>query len=103
MENLDLLFGYILVINAISFIMVGYDKRRAIKDKWRVPEKRFFIFAFLGGALGVYIGMKHFRHKTLHKHFVYGIPVIIILNGVLLYLLIFKVLPYLKKAIQSFN
>lgn len=103
MENLDLLFMYIFVFNAIAFIMVGYDKKRAIKEKWRVPEKKFFIFALLGGALGVYIGMNHFRHKTLHMHFAYGIPLIIILNIGLLYLLISKALPLLPNVFEVFK
>lgn len=102
LENLDLIFGYILVFNAITFIMVGYDKKRAIKEKWRVPEKKFFIFALLGGALGVYIGMNHFRHKTLHKHFSYGMPLIILLNIVLLYFLISKILPLLPNIFEIF-
>ncbi len=101
MENLDLVFGYILALNVISFIIVGYDKRRTVKDKWRIPEKRFFTFAFLGGALGVYLGMKHFRHKTLHKHFVYLIPLIIILNIVLFYFVIFNVLPFIEDQFKN--
>lgn len=86
MENLKLIFiGYIVLINLIGFIMMGYDKNRAKKGKWRVSEKKIFIFAFIGGALGIYFGMNTFRHKTKHGLFTYGIPLLIIINLVLYY------------------
>lgn len=70
----------ILIINFIGYIMVWFDKRRAKRDGWRIPEKRFFKLAFLGGAIGIYWGMKRFRHKTKHNKFVYGIPLLIFVN-----------------------
>jgi len=79
---------YLILINVISFISVGWDKRKAKKRRWRIPEKRLFILAIAGGALGVYFGMQHFRHKTQHRKFTVGIPVLIILNIVVFYYLV---------------
>lgn len=71
---------YLLLINLYSFVIMGLDKRRARTNAWRVPEKKLFILAIIGGAIGIYSGMKYFRHKTKHWLFVYLIPVLIIAN-----------------------
>lgn len=71
---------YLLAINFIGFLLVGIDKHKAKKKKWRIPEKNFFILGLFGGALGIYGGMQYFRHKTQHRLFVYGIPMVILLN-----------------------
>lgn len=57
---------YIVAINIVAFALMGSDKARARKKKRRVPEKRLFGIAALGGALGIMLGMSRFRHKTLH-------------------------------------
>lgn len=56
------------------------DKQKAKKNKWRIPEKALFIIALLLGAIGIYLGMYKFRHKTRHLIFTVGIPICIILN-----------------------
>ncbi len=63
---------------------MGVDKRFAGQKKDRLPEKLFFALALLGGSAGVWVGMKAFRHKTLHKSFYFGIPVIIAVQVILL-------------------
>lgn len=87
MDN-NYLWLVLIVLNTISFLMVGLDKFKSKRGSWRIPEKRFFILSFFGGAVGVYLGMQLFRHKTQHKKFVYGIPLMVILNFVALYYLI---------------
>lgn len=67
---------YILVINVISFAAMGIDKRRAVKHKWRIPEKTLFLLVLLGGGIGGTAGMYLFRHKTKHWYFAAGFPVI---------------------------
>ncbi len=52
------------------------DKRAARRDRERVPEKVLFLTAVLGGSPGIYAGMQLFRHKTKHRSFVIGIPLI---------------------------
>jgi len=71
---------YLLVINCLGFLMVWADKRKARRNRWRIAEKRFFQLALLGGALGVYLGMRAFRHKTQHRLFTLGIPTLALLN-----------------------
>ena len=66
------------VINLLTFIVYGADKRRARKGKWRVPEKTLFLLPLLGGSIGALLGMRVFHHKTKHWYFVWGIPAILL-------------------------
>lgn len=81
---------YLLVINIAGFIMSAADKSAAKRHKWRVPEKDLFAVSLLGGAVGTYISMLLFRHKTKHKRFMIGIPLIIAAQLALLIFLIFE-------------
>jgi uncharacterized membrane protein YsdA (DUF1294 family) len=75
-----ILIYYWIAMNLFSFVIMGFDKRQAKKRKRRVPERNLFLSALIGGAIGAFIGMKAFRHKTLHPSFQYGIPALVILN-----------------------
>ena len=81
---------YLLFINIITFAAMGIDKRKARKKKWRTPEKTLLTLAIAGGSVGLILGMKFFRHKTLHKLFSIGGPVILIMQLILLYLIYTK-------------
>lgn len=74
---------YIMVINMVSFCLMGIDKAKAKKHVWRIPEKTLFGFAVIGGSLGAIFGMKFFHHKTKHWYFVWGMPAILLLQMVL--------------------
>ncbi|UTI44733.1 DUF1294 domain-containing protein [Niallia sp. RD1] len=64
------------------------DKKRAIKHQYRISERTLWITAILFGALGLFIGMKNFRHKTKHALFKYGLPILSVLElGIVLYVL----------------
>ena len=78
-------FIYWIVMNVLSFFLMGLDKRRAKKGKWRIPEKTLFGTSLLGGSIGSIAGMRFFRHKTKHSTFVIGMPCILILQIVLLF------------------
>lgn len=78
---------YLIVINITAFAMMGIDKKRAKKHEWRIPEARLFGAALLGGGPGAVLGMYFFRHKTKHWYFVAGMPLIMILNFAIIYLL----------------
>lgn len=67
---------YYIVINLIGFIIMGVDKRKAIRNAYRIPEASLFCIALLGGALGTTLGMRVFRHKTRHWYFAVGMPLI---------------------------
>jgi uncharacterized membrane protein YsdA (DUF1294 family) len=78
---------YLVTINAITFLTYGIDKLKAMKNKWRIPEATLLLLAFTGGSLGAFLGMVVWHHKTMHKKFKYGIPLIIVLQlGLFLYL-----------------
>lgn len=81
---------YFILMNGLGFGIMGYDKKRAKKKAWRVPEKRLFGIAALGGAIGAWLGMRWFRHKTKHMAFVWGIPALIVWNVVLMYYILVK-------------
>ena len=80
---------YLIVVNVIGFVLMGIDKRKAIRHKWRVPESTLFLAAILGGSVGAWIGMYTFRHKTKHIQFVVGIPLIFVIQIGLVYLILF--------------
>lgn len=68
---------YLLIINALGFGLMHWDKVRARKNRWRIPERTLMAVAALGGSLGSLLGMYAFRHKTRHRKFTLGIPAIL--------------------------
>ncbi|RBW71637.1 DUF1294 domain-containing protein [Bacillus taeanensis] len=78
---------YFLILNSFSFLLMRADKYKARKNEWRIPESRLWFAAFMGGAFGIYVGMKYYRHKTKHHLFKYGVPFVCIMN-----LLLYKLL-----------
>ena len=71
---------YLLAMNVLSFALMGINKAKARRNKWRIPEKVLFLAAFFGGSVGAFAGMSLFRHKTKHLSFVIGLPVILLLQ-----------------------
>ena len=80
---------YLFLINALSFLLMLIDKQKARKKKWRILEATLMWTAALGGSVGALLGMKTFRHKTLHKKFSIGIPVILVFQIVIAISLLF--------------
>lgn len=77
----------IVGLNVVAFAFYGIDKQKAIKNRWRIPEKTLHLVGIFGG-IGALTGMKHFRHKTKHKSFVVFVPIYAIINViVIVYLL----------------
>ncbi|MGN1168121.1 MAG: DUF1294 domain-containing protein [Lachnospiraceae bacterium] len=70
----------IVFMNILGFVLMGIDKRRAVRHEWRIPEKTFFLVSLLSGSVGTLAGMYVFRHKTRHLSFVIGIPLILCLQ-----------------------
>lgn len=71
---------YLLLINAVGFGIMLYDKFLAKNNLWRIPEKTLFGIAIFGGSVGCLIGMYTARHKTRHKSFTIGMPVMVALQ-----------------------
>ena len=78
---------YFIMINIIAFSLMGLDKQKAKKKKWRTPESTLFLAAAAGGAVGAWIGMYVFHHKTHKSKFVFGIPVLVVVTLGLLWLI----------------
>lgn len=74
------LWIYLIAANLAAFGLMGIDKRRARRGKWRVSERALFLPAVLGGALGGTLGMRAFRHKTRHWYFRFGFPLLLIVQ-----------------------
>ena len=70
----------LLFINLGGFLVMGYDKLQAKKGGYRVQEACLLWWSFFGGALGVYLGMRVFRHKKRHAVFRYGVPLLLLCN-----------------------
>ncbi|MCQ1528328.1 DUF1294 domain-containing protein [Lutispora saccharofermentans] len=77
---IKVLLIYFLIINIIGYTIMGFDKSKSRRDRWRISEKSLLTIAFLGGALGMLLGMKTFHHKTKKRKFQIGIPILLILN-----------------------
>ena len=69
---------YLLAVNIVTFLLYGIDKYKAKKGRWRISEATLLLMAVIGGSIGAWGGMRIWHHKTMHKMFKYGIPVIII-------------------------
>jgi uncharacterized membrane protein YsdA (DUF1294 family) len=77
----------LLVINLYGIFLMGFDKSKAKKRQYRISERTLWIVAICGGAVGTTIGMNVFRHKTKHKAFQIGMPFLVGLQLVVLFLL----------------
>ena len=78
------LLYYLIVINVVTFLVYGIDKWKAKQGSWRISEATLLILAVVGGSIGALFGMKVWHHKTLHKKFKYGLPLILIIQIILI-------------------
>lgn len=82
---------YLLVINVLGFFAMGFDKWKAKRGKWRIPEDSLFMFTILGGGIGTIAGIYTFRHKTKKLKFTVGMPLLLILEILLFIYLQFMI------------
>jgi len=75
---------YIVIINVFTFFIYGIDKWKAKNHRWRIPEDTLLSLAGAGGSLGALLGIYAFHHKTKHKKFTLGVPLILIIQLILL-------------------
>lgn len=94
MNLTNILIIYFIIINAAAFIIFGIDKRRAVKNRWRISESTLFLLALIGGSIGALAGMYAFHHKTKHIRFVIGIPLILILQIAAVFLIMKYILKF---------
>ena len=82
------LLYYLIVINIVTFLVYGIDKWKAKQGSWRISEVSLLILAVIGGCIGALLGMKIWHHKTMHKKFKYGLPMIFLAQIALIYLIL---------------
>ena len=79
---------YLAVINVLTFILYGIDKLKAKHSQWRISEATLIWLSVFGGSIGALLGINIWHHKTLHKKFTYGIPLILLTQiALIIYLL----------------
>ena len=90
---MESLLYYFVCVNVLTFLVYGIDKwrstsgrllptgrKKARQGKWRISEATLLLFAVIGGSIGAWLGMRVWRHKTMHKKFKYGIPAILMIH-----------------------
>ena len=82
------LLYYLIVINIVTFLVYGIDKWKAKQGSWRILEATLLILAVIGGSIGALLGMRVWHHKTMHKKFKYGLPLILLVQIALIYLIL---------------
>lgn len=82
----EILLYYLIGINMLTFFVYGIDKWKAQKGRWRIPEASLLTLAVIGGSIGAWVGMKAWHHKTMHKKFKYGLPLILLVQIALIIL-----------------
>ncbi|MGE6628936.1 DUF1294 domain-containing protein [Bacillus sp. NPDC077027] len=75
---------FLIIVNGYAFYLMGEDKKRAKKHKWRISEAHLWLSALVFGALGSFLGMQFFRHKTKHTFFRIGMPFLVFIQMLLL-------------------
>ncbi|MCI5679887.1 MAG: DUF1294 domain-containing protein [Bacteroidales bacterium] len=85
---LAIIVGYYLIINIIMYVAMVIDKKRAMKDGWRIPEKNLYLLAVLGGGTGGLIAMVTKHHKNRHLDFIMVFTITAILHFIVAFLAI---------------
>ncbi|MBU3202906.1 DUF1294 domain-containing protein [Clostridium algidicarnis] len=85
-----LILFYFIILNILGLLSMYIDKSKSKRSQWRIRENTLIIIAILGGSIGSYLGMKKFRHKTKHSKFKYGIPFIIFIQIIIIFLIFNK-------------
>lgn len=93
MNGLLIGFVYLEAVNIAAFLLMGADKRRARKGRWRIPEATLMLMALLGGGIGILAGMLCFHHKTHKPRFTVGVPAILLME-VLFFVCLFWVVSH---------
>ena len=81
---LHVVLAYFITVNVLGLVLFGIDKWKAKHDKWRISEATLLSVTIIGGSIGAWVGMKVWHHKTMHKKFKYGIPLVMVLQFALL-------------------
>ena len=94
------IFVYLVAINVFTFCIYGIDKYKSQHARWRISESELLGLAVIGGSIGAWLGMLLWRHKTLHKKFKYGVPLILIAQIALILLLSCRTKQVFEKPVE---
>lgn len=86
----DWLLAWVLAASLLAAVLTAVDKRRARLGRWRVAESTLWLIAAVGGAAAMLLTMRFVRHKTRHRRFMWGLPLLVALQAALLLLLAVK-------------
>ena len=75
---------YLLIVNAIAFLIMFIDKENSKDNLWRIPERTLLILVAIGGSLGMLASMFLLRHKTNHQRFTIGVPIMLAVHILIL-------------------
>lgn len=85
MNQMTFLLALFAFVNVVAFLIMGWDKRQSRRTGAdRISEGLLFFMSIAFGALGVFVGMFVFRHKTGRWYFLIGIPFAFLQNLALL-------------------
>ena len=79
------ILGILALTNLAAFLLMGIDKRRAVRDVWRIPERTLLSVCGLFAAAGGLIGMHVFHHKTRKLKFSLGVPAMLVAQAAVLF------------------
>ena len=83
----NVLLYYLIAVNTLTFVVYGIDKWKAKQGSWRISEATLLMLAVIGGTIGALFGMQVWHHKTMHLKFKYGLPLILLAQIALMYLI----------------
>jgi len=79
-DYMTIILIYLAAVNVVTFFVYGIDKWKAKHNRWRITEAALLLLAVLGGSIGAWISMRVWHHKTQHKKFKYGVPLILVVQ-----------------------
>lgn len=82
--------AWLVAVSLMAVAVTVWDKSRARRQAWRVPERTLWLIAALGGAVATYVTMRVIRHKTLHRRFMWGLPLLMVAQAAILFVLFYK-------------
>ncbi len=82
---MEIIVLYLILVNALSFLLMLVDKYKAQNGLWRIPENILLIVAVIGGSFGCFAGMKLCRHKTKHLRFHIGVPIMMVVHSLIIW------------------
>ena len=68
------------VMNIFTYCAFALDKRKAVRNRWRIRESHLLAYGFFGGAIGGYLAMQLCRHKTRTPIFRIAMPIMVALQ-----------------------